>query len=93
MSQTGNPDPKTQKVFVIGFQKSGTSSMQAVLGLLGIKAVKRHAGILDSPSAFVFEHLGKTWPGTKFILTYRDPESRLACYRNFFADENNDLRK
>lgn len=87
------------KVFCIGFQKTGTTSLHAALTALGyrtaavvgrgmtaeeltktgaalcIEAAKCHDAAQDMPWPIFFRELDAAYPGSKFILTVREPES------------------
>jgi hypothetical protein len=84
-----------QKVFCVGFQKTGTTSLQYALSLLGYRVAgifsvkdlndfdqaRAHALDLmqgfdaagDNPWSVLFRDLDVAFPGSKFILTTRDP--------------------
>lgn len=86
------------KVFCIGFQKSGTTSLEAALKILGyrvcgvigrdlsmaelrakgldlaITTAAKYDAVQDMPWPIFFRELDAAYPGSKFILTVRDPE-------------------
>ena len=111
-----------RKICCVGFQKTGTTSLDVALQNLGyrvgvahrkinevldphaadadaiVKAVTlqcmdEHDALQDSPCPFMFEVIDKSFPGTKFVLTYRPVESWLSSYARYFQDENNPMRK
>ncbi len=88
-----NPSYKLQrqskvanKVFGIGLSKTGTTSLNDALSLLGIPSihfpssleqVQEFDGATDTPIALAYEKLDLLYPGSKFILTIREPSSWL----------------
>lgn len=94
-----NPPIEGRKVFGIGLNKTGTTSLGEALNRLGIKTIhypfkkpiydelrggnfelsilRSYQGIVDTPVAPYYAHLDRTYPGSKFILTVREPESWL----------------
>ena len=88
-----------RKVFGIGLNKTGTTSLGEGLNALGIKTIhypfkKRiheeltagnyrlsilnsYQGIVDTPVAPYYAQLDREYPGSKFILTVRNPEAWL----------------
>lgn len=75
-----------QKIFGIGLQRTGTTSLWSALITLGIKAaphaiplfynlddeyIKRFEAFMDNPIPLVYQELDKKCPGSKFILTTR----------------------
>ncbi len=100
------------KCFCIGAHKTGTTTMNQLMGLLGYdcapqsevematthqvqlgiyrelkEIVSRYDFFQDSPFAYgvVFVALDALFPGSKFILTYRDPEEWWRSRINFDA--------
>lgn len=93
---TNVTDPK---VFGIGLNKTGTTSLGEALNLLGLRTIhypfdrttyeeltrgdydltlmKSYQGIVDTPVAPFYPQLDRQFPGSKFILTVREPESWL----------------
>ncbi|MDJ0922062.1 MAG: sulfotransferase [Henriciella sp.] len=89
----GRPE---QKVFCIGFQKTGTTSLQYALSLMGyrvagifslkgietpedmrdhaLELAKKFDAFADNPWPVLFKELDAAFPGSKFILTTRDPD-------------------
>jgi hypothetical protein len=98
------------KVFCIGFQKTGTTSLHAALSRLGYKtaavvgrdltadelrktaldlcleAAKSHDAAQDMPWPLFYRELDKAFPGSKFILTVRDPDNWFRSLENHFGD-------
>ena len=114
------------KLFAIGFQKTGTTSLTYAARLLGhrlgnpsnkimdlikageitrgepdieekiMKAVfevcDTKDGLNDSPAPFVFDQLDERYPGSKFVLTYRSPDSWIKSLKSHFPGKTNALR-
>jgi len=108
------------KVFCVGFQKTGTSSMGKALGILGYKVrgwlainnerkPKRYVSIdepitqeklahvcipllsgfdaaQDTPWFLLYRQLDEAFPGSKFILTRREPEAWFGSFRRHFGE-------
>lgn len=92
------PEKPKQKVFCVGFQKTGTTSLRDALRQMGYKVASVYAGDLpieemrrvylpmglelakqfdavqDMPWPLIFRELDAAFPGSKFILTERDPD-------------------
>jgi len=88
-----------RKVFGIGLNKTGTTSLGEALNALGIKTIhypfkktihqelmagkyhlsilNSYQGIVDTPVAPYYPQLDREYPGSKFVLTVREPESWL----------------
>ena len=47
----------------------------------------------DSPCAFFYEQFDRAYPGSKFILTIRDPDDWMASFKRHFGDRSNPLRR
>jgi hypothetical protein len=92
---------KGRKVFGIGFQRTGTLSLNEALNLLGIRS--RHNaqelfenpnhpvldafdGFTDNPIPLLYRQLDQRFPGSRFILTDRDLDSWLKSVKWLFAD-------
>ena len=102
------------KVFCIGFQKTGTTSLHAALTSLGyrtvavvgrdwpaerlaaegaalcIETMKTFDAAQDMPWPIFFRELDTAFPGSKFILTVREPDSWFRSIEGHFganADE------
>ena len=114
------------KIFAIGFQKTGTTSLAYACDVLGFKLgnaatrihrlqkrglltkedpqlsekirdavvsmARRRDGVQDSPSAFFYRELDEKFPGSKFILTYRDPDKWVKSLTSHFPEGTNLLR-
>jgi len=80
------------KVFGIGFQRTGNTSLWAALNMLGISTVKfpkqlyydpdhpilnRYEGFTDNPIPLLYQKLDRRFPGSRFILTVREEQSWL----------------
>jgi len=98
------------KVFCIGFQKTGTSSMRDALEQLGyrvtgvfgrrtpleqlrqtfvatgIEIAAQHDAVEDMPWPLMFRELDAAFPGSKFILTLRDPDRWYKSIAGHFGD-------
>ncbi len=93
-------DPQTGKVFGIGFQRTGTSSLTRALDTLGIPTVqlpralyedidddiiRRYRGFTDVPIPLIYQQLDERHPGSKFLHTVRDEEAWLASVEWLFT--------
>jgi hypothetical protein len=98
-----------QKVFCVGFQKTGTTSLQEALQQVGYKVAgvygddlplqklredyvemglelaTRYDAVQDMPWALIFRELDRAFPGSKFILSERDPERWYKSISNHFG--------
>jgi hypothetical protein len=89
-----------RKVFGIGFQRTGTTSLVRALELLGINSIHNPApllddlnhpvihayeGFADNPLPLIFRELDVRYQGSKFILTDRDVEDWLQSVRWLFT--------
>jgi Sulfotransferase domain len=112
------------KVFGIGFQKTGTSSLTEALEILGYRTnhgvfinnpenrrslwieppltnetvaaqvlplVAQYDALTDNPWPLLYRELDCNCPGTKFILTIRDPQSWIASLVQHFGDRESDV--
>lgn len=90
----GRPGPK---VFCVGMQKTGTTSLQYALSLIGYRVagvfsirdldapdqmlgralslVPQFDAFADNPWSVLYRDLDRAVPGSKFILTTRNPEA------------------
>jgi len=112
----------TEKVFVIGFQKTGTTSLGGALERLGyhlgggfrlshprgvpvplpitqeklVGAARSFAlradAFEDNPWPVVFREMDEAFPGSKFILTRRDPASWIDSMIRHFGHDQEPLR-
>ncbi|MFN0025323.1 MAG: sulfotransferase family protein [Parvularculaceae bacterium] len=104
------------KVFCIGFQKTGTTSLFAALETLGYKTaavvgrawsaerlVSDGAALCietaaafdaaqDMPWPLFFRELDGAFPGSKFILTVRDPEKWFASIEGHFGSNEGEMQ-
>lgn len=105
----------TAKVFCIGFHKTGTSSLERALTLLGYRVtgpngvrdrniehnvlrmaqalVPRFDAFQDNPWPVIFQEMDAAWPGSKFILTERDPEAWLRSQVRHFGRKSRPMRQ
>jgi hypothetical protein len=82
------------KVFGIGLSRTGTTSLNRALTLLGYKAfhfppmlrvldiLEEYDAATDSPIACSYPLLDRLFPGSKFILTVRNPTEWRKSVRN-----------
>jgi hypothetical protein len=111
-----SPPAPRPKVFCIGFQKTGTTSLYAALERLGYKtaavvgrdwsadrlrgegagacidAARDHDAAQDMPWPIFFRELDEAFPGSKFILTVRDPESWFASIEGHFGAHEGEMQ-
>ncbi|NIR53063.1 hypothetical protein GWO43_30935 [candidate division KSB1 bacterium] len=88
------------KVFGVGFQRTGTSSLAAALNMLGIKTlqfpkelyynidhdiIREYNGFTDDPIPLLYKELDKRHPNSKFIHTIRDEKSWLKSIKWLFT--------
>ena len=96
-----------QKVFCIGFQKTGTTSLGKALEILGynvcgpvgvtnpeikdkaliwaLERVKYYDAFQDNPWPLLYKELDFLYPGSKFILTTRNPRSWIKSMYRYFG--------
>jgi hypothetical protein len=109
------------KVFGIGFQKTGTSTLHAALTQLGYVSQKgffinhpkgiqippplttakilphalalaeRYDAFSDNPWPLLYRELDSAFPGSKFILTTRDPRRWIASLVRHFGNRAEDM--
>ncbi len=112
----------TEKVFVIGFQRTGTTSVGAALEVLGYhlggafgaegprgvplqlpitqaklaeaarSAALRADAFADNPWPLVFREMDAAFPGSKFILTRRDPAGWIDSMMRNFGEASDPMR-
>lgn len=96
---------RDEKVFGIGLNKTGTTSLNEALNILGIKSIHKprkqfleeekrklpyfstlngYSGFTDFPCWVIYKELDKLYPGSKFILTVRDPESWMESRKKHY---------
>jgi hypothetical protein len=100
----------THKVFCVGLQKTGTTSLQYALSLLGYRVAgymsSRELGgpttmqdrafrllpqfdaFADNPWPLYFKEFDSMLPGSKFILTSREPEKWYESLCKHFGDKS-----
>lgn len=90
--------PARCKVFGVGLSKTGTTSLNKALEILGYRTIhyppltsipdlfKSFDAGTDTPVACSFEELDSHYPNSKFILTLRDEASWLRSAELHFAD-------
>lgn len=103
------------KILVAGFQKTGTTSLETALLMLGYtvgrpekqllpalradnfdevwKVADRFDALQDNPWPLIYNEFDERYPGSKFILTLRDPEPWLRSMINHCGGKENDMRK
>ena len=105
------------KVFCIGFQKTGTTSLESALKILGyrVKSVfgrelpieilrrdyvrmglqiaRDYDAVQDMPWPLMYRELDTAFPGSKFILTWREPDRWLKSIVSHFGANPNVLQQ
>lgn len=81
------------KIFGVGLSKTGTTSLNKALTILGYKsghyiayfsAVDKLDAVTDLPMALEYKELNRRYPNSKFILTIRNIEDWLkSCEKHF----------
>ena len=106
---------KATKVFCIGFQKTGTTSMNRALTTLGYRVtsyfgvsdaniavtmydgarerIRNFDAFEDMPWPILFRDLDLWEPGSKFILTLRDPDEWYKSVLGHFGESQTEMRK
>ena len=102
--------PSSNKIFCIGFHKTGTSSLAQALTRLGYRVtgpngvmdpdiaknvlpmakrlVAQFDAFQDNPWPIIYRELDVAYPGSRFILTLREPSAWLrSAVTHFGADE------
>lgn len=106
-----------QKVFCIGFQKTGTTSMNAALAQLGyrvatvwgrdldletlratyvsrgLEMARVHDAVEDMPWPLMFRELDAAFPGSKFILTWRETDRWIKSISDHFGPNPDVMQK
>jgi len=102
MSSSESPIEKSlrQKVFGVGMQRTGTTSMTRALQVLGYDSAHFPAGLwneespsvlheydafFDNPIPLLYQKLDRRCPESKFILTVRDEDSWLESCQFLFT--------
>jgi hypothetical protein len=92
------------KIFGIGLAKTGTTSLNAALRILGysaidyplgLRGVEEHDAATDMPIADRFEFLDRKYPGSRFIYTVRRRDEWIrSCKRHWsmWHDGGRDMR-
>ena len=104
------------KVFCIGFQKTGTTSLFAALTDLGyntasvigrdltaealrensarlcLEAAEQYDAVQDMPWPLFFRELDTAYPGSKFVLTTREPTSWFGSIEKHFGNEPDEMQ-
>ncbi|MEZ5492639.1 MAG: sulfotransferase [Gammaproteobacteria bacterium] len=102
------------KVFGIGFHKTGTSSLARALEILGYRVTGPNGSkdseiadkalhmvyeladqfdaFQDNPWPLFYKELDKRYPGSKFILTVREPDSWIRSQVNYFGENSTPMR-
>ena len=103
------------KVFCIGFHKTGTTSLGVALRRLGYRVtgpngvkdrkisenvfpmahdlVKKYDAFQDNPWPIIYKEMDAAYPGSKFILLERNPESWIRSQVKHFGRRNTPMRK
>jgi hypothetical protein len=103
-----------QKVFGIGFHKTGTTSLAAALEHLGYrvtgpngvhdpdiaenvhdmarKILDEYDAVQDNPWPLLFRELDEWYPGSRFILTRRDPDKWISSVTRHFGSDDTPMR-
>jgi hypothetical protein len=104
MSNSAPPSDNSleQKVFGVGMQRTGTTSMTRALQVLGYNSahfpaelwnnesapvLHRRDAFFDNPIPLLYQHLDRQCPGSKFILTIRDEDSWLDSCKFLFTEK------
>jgi hypothetical protein len=92
--------PSTSKIFGIGLQRTGTTSLHRALQMLGYRSVHGPFGLYpdldpsimdcydafsDNPIPLLYPLLDQAYPGSKFICTTRDMASWLKSVKWLFS--------
>lgn len=93
------------KVFGVGMQRTGTTSLGRALTLLGYKTIHfpswlwemedpslldQYEAFTDNPIPLLYKDLDERHPGSKFILTVRNEEKWLASCQWMFETKRED---
>ncbi len=89
-NKVGDRRGEGMKVFGVGFQRTGTTSLSVALNTLGIKTlqfpkelyndidhdmIREYDGFTDDPVTLLYKELDQRHPKSKFIHTIRDEKS------------------
>ena len=105
----------SNKVFCIGFHKTGTTSLGVALSMLGYKVAGAmgvrdshiavnvmtlasrvavdHDAFQDNPWPIIFREMDQRFPGSKFVLTVRDPDLWIDSVIRHFGNKETEMRK
>ncbi|MDX1480096.1 MAG: sulfotransferase [Woeseiaceae bacterium] len=103
------------KVFCIGFHKTGTTSLEKALEMLGYRVtgpngtrdpdiaskvydmadelVGQYDAFQDNPWPVIYREMDEKYPGSKFILTMRSPESWIRSQVRDFGLRTTPMRE
>jgi hypothetical protein len=104
-----------QKIFCVGFHKTGTTSIKVALETLGYRVtgpngvknpnisanvfemahslVDKFDAFQDNPWPVIYREMDAEYPGSKFILLLRDPESWIKSQVKHFGSGETPMRK
>jgi hypothetical protein len=104
----------TQKIFCIGFHKTGTSSLGEALQVLGYRVagafgvddpriaervydrayalIEKYDAFQDNPWPIIYRELDARYPGSRFILLLRDPQSWIRSQVKHFGRKETPMR-
>ena len=95
-NKMGDHSGERMKVFGVGFQRTGTTSLATALNSLGIKTlqfpkelyddidhdvIREFDGFTDDPVTLLYKELDKRYPESKFIHTIRDEKTWIKSIR------------
>ena len=108
------PTASPQKVFCIGFHKTGTKSLGHALEILGLRVtgpvkmqdpvslaamearclplLSEFDAVQDNPWPFLYPRLDQLYPGAKFILTRRPPDTWIDSVVSHFGSSSTPMR-
>jgi hypothetical protein len=105
------------KVFCIGFQKTGTTSLESALKILGyrvtsifgrdlsigtlrrdyipmgLQIAQNHDAVQDMPWPLMYRELDEAFPGSRFILTWRESDRWIRSIVSHFGANPNVLQQ
>ena len=88
------------KIFGIGLHRTGTSSLNEALNILGYRSIHtpldiypdidtriidKYDAFTDNPIPLLYKQLDRLYPGAKFILTTRDLDSWIKSVKWLFT--------
>jgi len=92
-----------QKVFCIGFHKTGTNSLDEALTLLGYRVtgpngtkdpnVEEYDAFQDNPWPIIYQELDQHYPNSKFILTIRPTDRWIDSVVRHFGANSTPMRE